>query len=52
MKGLFYIGVGIMIKSYQGVSQKAFSSNVNALNLRIFPTMVEYLLEDKSLTIL
>ena len=36
----------------EGVSQNAFSSNLNTVNLIFFPTMVEYSLEDKSVTIL
>ena len=38
MEGLFYIE-GLMIKSFQGegVSKNAFSSNLNNVNLKIFP---------------
>ena len=40
-----------MPKAGEGVT-KAFSSNLNILNLKLLPTMVGYSLEDKALTIL
>ena len=51
--GLFYTGE-LMIRSYQGggVSQNAFSSNLNTVNLKNFPNHGEYSFEDKALTIL
>ena len=44
----------LIIRSYQGGRSftNAFSSNLNTLNLKIVPAMVEYSLEDEALTIL
>ena len=45
---------GLTIRTYQGerVSQNAFSSNLNTVNLKIFPKHDGILLEDKTLIIL